>query len=446
MKMPHWPIYTGTNKDIYSTIPRMKRILKLLGNPHKQLKNIFHITGTKGKGSTAHFISNILMESGYSVNTYTSPHIYNCNERLLFNGQQITDDELYELTEQVRFVCERENIEPSLFESMTACMFLAFSKHQADANVIEVGMGAKYDATNVFDENPPIACIFTPIHLDHVKFLGNKIESVAENKSYLLKKGVKNVVLSSQSKEAKQVLVQKSKELGISNIFCYGEDYEVFKNEETGKPVFESSKLDECFEFENPTLEGDYQLVNASCAITSCLANFDIFKNINIDAISRGIHKTHNIVRLQKIESGRLFEKLPSGSVFYIDGAHNQLASHALAQFITEFKQQHRDYKVCISIARTKGANNEVFIKEFEINNQKIVDLIVCNRANLESIPEPPETIARACKNLGFNFKIAHTIEETIDEVANFAQGQKVLFIATGSLYIARDVMQSNKL
>ena len=83
MKIPHWPIYTGPNKDFENAIPRVKYILSKLGNPHLKLKNIIHITGTKGKGSTALYISNILMVLGYKVNSYTSQQIYECNERSL---------------------------------------------------------------------------------------------------------------------------------------------------------------------------------------------------------------------------------------------------------------------------------------------------------------------------------------------------------------------------
>jgi len=452
MKIPHWPIYTGPNKDFKNTIPRMKYVLSNLDNPHLKMNNIIHITGTKGKGSTALYITNILNSCGYKVNTYLSPHIYECNERILLNGQKITDDELYELTESVRIVCEegqnkKNPIELAMFEALTCSAFCAMSKNNADFNVIEVGMGAVYDATNVFDFNPPVACVFTPIHLDHTKFLGEKVYDVAWNKSFLMKKGVKNVVLSSQSKEAREVLKNVAKELKINNIYCYGEDYEVFKNEENEVPVYESKTFDTCFPFATPNMQGDYQLINCGCAITTCLSLYKsgILKNISLDAINNGIGKTINIVRMQKIEND-LCKLLPKGSLFYVDGAHNQLASHALAEWILDFKKSNSGYKIIVAVARTKGANNYAFLTEFLDDMHKpFIDLLICTRANLESIPEPPETIALACEKLKLNYKTAYNMMEVLKESKSFAQNQKVLLICTGSLYIARDINELSK-
>ena len=450
MYITHWPVYTGPNKDFEGAIDRVKYILSKVGNPHLKLKNVIHITGTKGKGSTALYISNILRSSGYKVNTYTSPHIYECNERVLLNGIQITDDEIYSNTEAIRVICEegenRSNpIEPAMFEVMTCCAFMSMAQNDADFNVIEVGMGARFDATNVFDDNPPLACVFTPIHLDHTKFLGNRIEEVAVNKSFLIKKGVENVVLSSQAKESKDVLKKVASDFGVENVLTYGEDYEVFREDGANRPFFESEKFDVCMPFPEPNMTGDYQLINCGCAIATCLAvqNCGFADNLSYESIGEGIKRTINIVRMEKITSGKLFEKLPKGSVFYVDGAHNQLASHALAGFINEFKAkpENKDFKIAVAVARTKGVNNEAFLEELlDKYAEPIVDLLICTRANMESIPEPPEIIAEAGEKLGFNYSVAYNIEEVVEDACEIAENQPVLLICTGSLYIARDI------
>ena len=146
-----------------------------------------------------------------------------------------------------------------------------------------------------------------------------------------------------------------------------------------------------------------------------------------------------------------MFNTLPAGSIFYVDGAHNQLASHALASYIKDFgeemKKNNQQYKICVAIARTKNADNEAFLNEFyDKNGNFLVDLIICTRANLESIPEPPERIAKVCDGMNIKYLIAYTIDEVLQQVVDFANGEKVLLICTGSLYIARDVHLANQI
>ncbi len=447
MKIPQWPIYTGPNKDFINTPERVKDILSEINNPHLHLKNVIHITGTKGKGSTALFISNILRESGYKVNTYISPHIYECNERILLNGQKISDEELYEATELTRLIYNKKQTnEPSMFEAFTCSAINVMKNHYADFNVIEVGMGGRYDATNIFDKNPPVACVFTPIHLDHVNFLGKTIEDITLQKSFLIKKGTLNVILSSQSNKAKTILKNVSKDYDIKNIFSYEDDYEVFFDEKNN-PIYESISFDSCFPFERPNMQGDYQLINAACSISTCIAcarSFNI-KTLTPETINAGIKNTFNIVRMQKIEKGNVFLKLPKNSIFYVDGAHNQLSAYALSCWIKNFKQKNKNnYKIVLVAARTKGADNESFLREFlDKNNKPIIDTLIATRANLESLPEAPENIAKTGKKLGFPCIIAYNM----NEIANLlsSENKKILLICTGSLYIARDIAETNK-
>ena len=449
MKIPPWPIYTGPNKDMTTTIPRVKTILKHLGNPHLKLKNIIHITGTKGKGSTALYISNILRACGYMVNTYTSPHIYECNERILLNGKQVSDNNLINAMEAVRLICENKNNnttiniqEPSMFEALTCATMMLMRENDADFNVIEVGMGAIYDATNVFDDNPPIICVFTPIHIDHVKFLGNSVEQVAWNKSFLIKNGTKAVVMSSQNNITKSILQAKANECEVPFIYTYGKDYEVFKSTINHVPFYESKTLNSSFPFVLPNMPGDYQLINVACAITTCLymQNTNLIKHLNPKCINCGIRDTFNIARMQKIEQNDLLNALPLGSLLYVDGAHNQLSAHALADWLKHFKQQTQEqYLICLAIATTKGADNKAFLKEFFPQN--IVDLLIATRANLESIPEPPENIVKAGQQLGFFSVIAYDMQHVINTITQHnAKQQPVLLVCTGSFYIARDV------
>ncbi len=439
--MPHWPIYIGPDKNLEVSLLRTKLILKFLHSPHLLLKNIFHITGTKGKGSSALYVSNILKESGYTVNTYISPHIYQCNERILINGKAISDKYLYILTEKVRVVCEENYISPSCFESMTVTAMLAFAENRADFNIIEVGMGGRLDATNLFEYNPPLVAIFTPIHLDHKIWLGDSIAEISWNKAFIAQKDTKSVVISAQSEQALSVLLPFLQDRQIENIYLYGRDYEVFKNEyDKSNLVFESEKLG-TFSFPVPKMQGDHQLINASCAIASVLSVIDVAENVTQCAIERAILNTINIVRLEKVESGCLINALPKGSIFYVDGAHNQLSSYALANFIRDLKKQNNNYLIFVAVSRSKGADNQAFLSCLAI---KEVEMIICTRANLESLPEPPENLAQVCCELNIKNTIAYSIKDAVDIAAKVSDGRVCYFIATGSLYIARDIRKSS--
>ena len=457
MKIPHWPIYTGPNKDYLQTVPRMKRILQLISEPHKRLRNVIHITGTKGKGSTALYITHILRACGHTVNTYTSPHIYECNERILLDGQQVNDNDLLYAIETVRLACETTTDantldiqNPSMFEALTCAAFLLMAQNNADFNVIEVGMGARHDATNVFDENPPLACVFTPIHIDHVRFLGSDVLQVAWNKSFLIKPQTTAVIISSQSTEVAQLLHKIAKQNNVPNTYTYNIDYYVtFDGANT--PIYHNTKLDTCFAFQHPNMPGEYQYINASCAITTCLflQTHHFTQLLTPTAINQGIQNTFNIARMQAITAGPLYRALPPHSLFYMDGAHNQLSAHALAGWILNFIKQtssmRQPYFVCLAVARTKGADNTVFLSEFLTNNHPLIDLLIATRANLESIPEPPEKIATTGQQLGFQTATAYDIQQVIYHANSLNKNKcPILLICTGSLYLARDITAVN--
>jgi len=446
VKMPHWPVFIGSECTPGESLIRIKNILPLLGNPQSKLKNIIHITGTKGKGSTALFVAQILKESGYNVNVYTSPHIYECNERIKLNSKNISDEYLQELIEEIRFIVEKNNLpQPSLMEAMTCCAMLAFEKNNADANVIEVGMGGLLDTTNIFQENTPLCAVFTPIHLDHKLFLGDTIESIAFHKSFIAPVGTRNVIISSQSQIAKNELLKILNSRKIENITSYQEDYEVFESEDNqNELIFSSQKLECEFTFSKPSMLGKHQYINASCAVATVLSCIDIFSDLNQQNISKGVQNAHNLVRMEKIENKKYQDILPQGSVFYMDGAHNQLAASMLYEFISTFLEKNQEFKVCLIVARSKNVDNKAFFLPFIKENEKcILDLVICTKANLESIPKPPEKIAQACKDLNIKHNIAYNILDSVNLVKENFQEEKVLLIATGSLYIARDILNN---
>ncbi|QLY39642.1 bifunctional folylpolyglutamate synthase/dihydrofolate synthase [Hujiaoplasma nucleasis] len=172
-------------------LSRISKALEILGNPHKEFKSI-HVAGTNGKGSTTNYIKNILVESGFKVGLYTSPYVVDFNERIKINHHNISDESLVYYTNILHDVSNKlieedeENI-ITFFEVLTVISFLYFRDEKVDFAVIEVGLGGLLDATNVII---PEVSVITNVSYDHMKQLGNSLESIALNKLGIVKENV----------------------------------------------------------------------------------------------------------------------------------------------------------------------------------------------------------------------------------------------------------------
>lgn len=171
-------------------LERMCILLQLLGNPHERLR-IIHIAGTKGKGSTAAMLASILQHAGYRVGVLTSPHMVHVEERIQIDGVKISRNELTHLLNEVRVHVDRLDQEPlpgpTFFEINTALAFLHFLRRRVDIAIIEVGLGGRFDSTNVCH---PLVSVITSIGHDHIQQLGSTLESIAFQKAGIIKAGV----------------------------------------------------------------------------------------------------------------------------------------------------------------------------------------------------------------------------------------------------------------
>ena len=192
---------------------RIKKLCELLGNPQDSLK-CTHIAGTNGKGSTSVFVNNILIDAGYKVGLYTSPYIYEFNERIQINNKSINDKELTEImsliSDKVEIMKSEGYEHPTEFELITAAAFLYFKNKKCDYVVLEVGLGGSYDATNVIKN--PVLSIITSISLDHTDYLGNTVAEVAKNKCGIIKENCPTVTYMSQTAEALNVIKKTAQE------------------------------------------------------------------------------------------------------------------------------------------------------------------------------------------------------------------------------------------
>lgn len=187
-------------------LERIKALCDLLGNPQDKLK-VIHVAGTNGKGSTSTMISNILIKNGFRTGLYISPYVTDFRERIQFNGNMIGHSELAECVEKVRNAVNillEKGEQTTEFEALTATAFLYYAKKNCDYVVLEVGLGGRFDATNVI--KAPFVSVIASISLDHTNILGDTVEKIAAEKCGIIKFGGETVVYPFQADGALNVI------------------------------------------------------------------------------------------------------------------------------------------------------------------------------------------------------------------------------------------------
>lgn len=212
------PLFQNVGKDaykegFYNTIALDKHF----GHPHTKYKTI-HVAGTNGKGSCSHTISSILQEAGYKVGLFTSPHLIDFRERIRINGEMIPEQYVVDFVEEEKSFFEP--LHPSFFEVTTAMAFKYFADNEVDVAVIEVGLGGRLDCTNIIT---PIVSIITNISFDHVQFLGNTLDKIAQEKAGIIKENIP-VVVGEYTKETKEVFEAKAIEMHSPIVFAQDTD------------------------------------------------------------------------------------------------------------------------------------------------------------------------------------------------------------------------------
>ncbi|MEO3997107.1 folylpolyglutamate synthase/dihydrofolate synthase family protein [Mesorhizobium sp. CAU 1732] len=310
------------------SLERITRLLERLGNPHERMPPVIHIAGTNGKGSTAAFSRALLEASGLTCHVHTSPHLVNWHERYRIGaagGGRLVEDAV--LADAIARVAEANRGEMiTVFEILTAVMFVLFSEHPADAAIVEVGLGGRFDATNVIAK--PATTIIMPISLDHEAYLGDRVELIAIEKAGIIKPGVPVIVGAQEYDAARDVLVETAERLGAPALI-YGQDFLAF--EENRRMVYQDD--DGLFDLTPPRLPGRHQYANAAAAIAGVkAAGFRVTNRIADIAMNRVAWAG----RMQKLTEGTLVDLAPKGSDIWIDGGHNPDAGAVVAEALAE--------------------------------------------------------------------------------------------------------------
>lgn len=435
MYLPHWPIpSTLGNREIdYETVfERAAIILQELGNPHQKLPPIIHIAGTNGKGSSAAFLAKFFQISGYKTHLYTSPHLHDCNERIILNGQKISDNFLHEIMEETRQAAEKFPNTPLTFmEAFTIGAFLAFSKIKADILILECGMGGRIDITNIIAKK--LATLITPISFDHMEYLGENIERIALEKAMIMRPNTP-LIISAQSGEAKNILQILADDQKIKT-HIYDENFTIAKNEDDGSFDLHSQEFGSYENLPKPNLLGDHQYINIAASIVTLLSIQDKF-TVKKENIAKAIKATSWQSRIEKI-TNNLNKLLPKNSEIYIDGAHNEAGAYALAKWLDEQENDKENHVICgFSFGKCKS--------KFLIKFKNIATLHAV-RVDGEPYPENSETIYNIGKKFNLNITKNTDLEDAIYKIGKNTNNKPKRIVICGSLHLARDIKKFGK-
>lgn len=376
-------------------LERISMLLDLLDNPHDKLK-IIHVAGTNGKGSTSTMISNMLIASGYKTGLFTSPYVIDFCERIQINGENVDESIFAECVTEVRKKIEELNKKDIIiteFEAITVSAFLCFVKAECEYVVLEVGLGGRFDATNVVKK--PEAVVITSISLDHVAILGDTIEKIAFEKCGIIKENVPVITSSNQHKDALKVITETCKDKNCNLIIT-----NPYKTE-----ILDDSIFGTLFSYDENVyktkLTGNHQLENTVNAIECAKA-----LKLSDNAIAQGIENTRMIARMEIIGKKPLVIR---------DGGHNEGCAEALYNFLTKYNVQN----INLLIGLMADKDVEGYVEKIVPLCNSVVTVTPSNpRAlNGENLKEITEKYCDDCKFInnpkeGYKYILSNTKED----------------------------------
>ena len=403
-------------------LDRMEELLRRLGNPQDDLK-VIHVAGTNGKGSVSKYLEEGLSACGYKMGLYTSPYIETFNERIRYDGADISDEDLEYYGQKVVSAAEAMVADgldsPTEFEVVTAIAFLYFAGRQADITILEVGLGGIGDSTNVVKH--PLASVITSISYDHMAQLGSSLAEIAVNKAGIIKTGCP-VIANVPQRDAAKIIARKAYAMGsrlydISGIHAAVFDETPF-SQKVSMELYEKSYSDV-----EISMVGRHQAENLKTA----LATLEILRKSG--AVKLGREALYEGLKRAR-QPGR-FEVISEDPLVIIDGAHNE----AGAQALQETMAQHFAGKKILLVAGILADKEIDSIVKFLT---KITDHIIVTE------PDNPrklaaEKLAEHVADFGAAAEVVSDVEAAVHRAKELADGYDVILFA-GSLYLIGDV------
>lgn len=413
------PAHTLVNYDLR----RVFDLLARLGNPHLKAKSV-HITGSNGKGSTAAMVASALTVSGYRTGLYTSPHLHHWGERVCIDGKPMSEEEIARVVTELHPHIEDINREAkygklTTFEMLTAMAFVHYAAKGVEVQVLEVGMGGKFDATSVI--NPEVA-ILTPISLEHTDVLGKTLTAITTEKAAIIKPGC-TVVTPSQPDEAEQVIEETCRRQGTKRVKV-GIDvtWRDMGFDLKGQKLAVKGRLG-TYNLSIPLL-GKHQLQNASVALAALEVLAEKGFHVSKDSIIRGLAQVRWTGRLHVLSRNPLL---------IVDGAHNPGATKILREAIG----QYFTYKRAILVI---GISSDKDLAGIASELAPVFNRVIATRST-NPRAMPPEQIAAEFRKRGVESQTTDSLAEALPLAMSLA-GKEDLVCAAGSLFVVAEAIE----
>lgn len=406
----HCGFFGGTRPGL----ERVGELLGKLGDPQDSLRFV-HVAGTNGKGSVCAMTDSVLRAAGYHTGLYTSPYLERFNERMVCDGEEISDEELAELTSYVKPFAEEMEDKPTEFELITAVAMLFFARHRCDPVVLEVGMGGRLDATNII--KTPLISVITGISLDHTAILGDTVAAIAREKAGIIKPGVP-VIFGGESYEALEVIKDTAKACGCDFFAVDREKIRVTSCDLSG------TGLEYAGERVKLGLLGLYQPYNAATVISVIQVLRHRGLDISDAALGKGMADAKWKGRFEKLS-----ERDP---LFLIDGSHNP---EGIAAAIASIKHYFGEEKVCLLTGVLRDKDHKSMAKEL---SKVAADAFVIKPPNPRALE--PSLYAKEFEECAVSAKPFDSISEAVKSAVGEAKKRNIPLVALGSLYMYGEI------
>lgn len=412
-------------KLIDLSLSRLEYLLTRLGHPERHLPPIIHVAGTNGKGSTCASLRAIVEQAGQRVHVMTSPHLLDVTERFRLAGTLVTETQLISTLEEIERTNDGAPI--TVFEVLTAAGFLLFSRTPADLAILEVGLGGRYDATNVIPTAE--ACIITSVSLDHQSFLGENIAQIAAEKAGIIKPHCP-VIVAPQAPEALEAITKIAQDKEAP-LFLLGREFTTSSTETTLTYQDDKGTLT----LPRPSLRGSHQIDNAALAISA-------LRHTTLTLPDRAYHGIAHVqwpARLQPLH-GKLASLLPSGWSLILDGGHNPGAGEALAASLKDDPTSPLHLII--------GLKDNKDVSGFLAPLLPLAHHIYAVSEPKQHLAMPIQTIQETAQKLGYSARSGPTIQQSLTHLTHNSSPHDppARVLICGSLYLAGCALAQDKI